>query len=422
MFTINIRDIVAVGKSGMKWNLNTGNYTDKQNEQIPSDSNAASKAVVEAANNPAASPALKADVQEVIKSAKKEEKELQIDIGAASDFKATLDKGPDGKVKLGSMTAIIAAGDDNIVESRNVGWIGRNLLSKGEQKFSFGELQIYNRLMANIKTPAELDALAVRIGAQPLPWNTTLDDISIHRDTAINDFRDKMAQRVSEMATIGQLTLGERGAVAGLESVISGRTDQFKQALTANKDALKQAAQKLSNNASGLETFLNTLAKIGIILPLNILSNYGVLLTADSKNVDKKLGTTGGLETKFAQFGEAGNLAASIKAIGLAIDVNTNDPSQRITHRTADFLKAVEAKDADVMKASEVVVTKAKEDNKNLSTEDLTKLENLSKNYISIQKTSVDTVATNNNIDPKVYGDILADQTFRYLSQVEELK
>jgi hypothetical protein len=125
---------------------------------------------------------------------------------------------------------------------------------------------------------------------------------------------------------------------------------------------------------------------------------------------------------KFAQFGEAGNLAASIKGIGLEIDVNTNDPSQRITRRTAEFLKALEPKDADVMKASEAVVTKAKEDNKDLSKEDLAKLETLSANYLSLQKVSVNTVATNKNIDAKVYGDILADQTFRYLSQVEELK
>lgn len=288
MFTLNIRDIVAVGKSGMKWSLNTASKPADTQQEVPKANPAdAAKTVVDAAKDSKASPELKADVKKVVDAAKKSEATLQIDIGASSDFKATLDKGADGKVKLGSMTALIAAGDDNMVESKNVGWFGRNIFSKGEQKFSFGELQIYNRLMANIKTPAELDALAVRIGAQPLPWNTTLDDISIHRDTAINDFRDKMAQRVSEMASVGQLILGERGAVAGLESVITGRTEQFKQALTANKDALKTIAQKLSNDPSGLESFLNFVAKIGIMLPLGILSKYGVLLTADAKNVEK---------------------------------------------------------------------------------------------------------------------------------------
>lgn len=125
---------------------------------------------------------------------------------------------------------------------------------------------------------------------------------------------------------------------------------------------------------------------------------------------------------KFAQFGEAGNLAASIKGIGLVLDVNTNDPSQRIVRRTADFLKSLEPKDADVMKASESVVAQAKEGNKNLSKEDLTKLETISKNYLSLQKVSVDTYTTVPTTDFNLYQDILADQTFRYLSQVEEIK
>lgn len=141
--------------------------------------------------------------------------------------------------------------------------------------------------MANIKTPGDLDALATRIGAQPLPWTTGLDSISIHRDTAVNDFRGKIGQRVSEMASVGQLILGDRGAIAGLEAVITGKIEEFKQVLIADKDALNKAAESLSDNKSGLESFFSTLARIGILLPLGILSKYGLLLTADSKPVEK---------------------------------------------------------------------------------------------------------------------------------------
>lgn len=89
------------------------------------------------------------------------------------------------------------------------------------------------------------------------------------------------------MASVGQIILGDRGAIAGLEAIITGKTEVFKQVLISDKDVLNKAAEKLSNNQSGLESFFNTLAKIGIMMPLSILSKYGLLLTADSKEVVK---------------------------------------------------------------------------------------------------------------------------------------
>lgn len=56
----------------------------------------------------------------VIKAAKKNEAILKINIAAGGDFQSSLDKGKDGRVTLKSMTGIISAGDDMVVESRNV--------------------------------------------------------------------------------------------------------------------------------------------------------------------------------------------------------------------------------------------------------------------------------------------------------------
>lgn len=102
--------------------------------------------------------------------------------------------------------------------------------------------------------------------------------------------------------------------------------------------------------------------------------------------------------------------------------MNTNDPSQRIVRRTADFLKSIVTQGYDVMSSSQSVVTKSKENMQNLSKEDQSKLDTISSNYLSLQKVSVDTYTSATASDFKVYQDILADQTFRYLSQVEEIK
>lgn len=124
----------------------------------------------------------------------------------------TLHKDTDGSLTLDTMLQLGANIDGGALESKNVLWLFQ-LFGKGEQKANFGELQAYDRLKANFKTKDELNSFASRIGAT-LPWNTSLDNISVYRDSQLKDFHRKFQKKVSEMATLGQLILGDKGAVS----------------------------------------------------------------------------------------------------------------------------------------------------------------------------------------------------------------
>lgn len=355
-------------------------------------------------------------VQGVKKETQIKDKKLRVEVAPSADLPITLEKDKNG-VALDSMLRLIADIDGaGGVESKNVGWFGRNLMGKGEQKWNFGELQIYESLKRNCTTKASLDALATRLGAT-LPWNTHLDEISIQRDTGLNTFRTKLRDRVDEMATLGQLVLNDRGARAGLEAVISGNESGFKQALEGNKDALKKAAMAVSAEPGKLEWLLNALAKIGILLPLTILGKYGLLVSADEKQVTKT-GNKGGLEAKFAEFGEAGNLTGAIKGIGLQLDINANDPSQRIQARTARYIEAITGKKQTPTQAAQSIVERARSE---ASDEVKQKLENISTSYLALQSNTEKQFDVK-TMDVNMYHDILSDQTFRYLAQVEELR
>lgn len=94
------------------------------------------------------------------------------------------------------------------------------------------------------------------------------------------------------------------------------------------------------------ERILAALVRIGIMIPLAVLSNGMAVGFVETTNLSKKDGETGSLTAKKA-IGKSGSMAASIDALGVRLEGNTNDQGVRIFGRTKAFLDAVKPINGD---------------------------------------------------------------------------
>lgn len=219
-----------------------------------------------------------------------------------------------GNLTVDTMKLVLADLDGSSeIESTNRGWFKRTFVGGGEQHFPIGELQVFNELKDHIKDKATMDALAVRLGVS-LPWDTKLDAVSIHRDDKIQAFRKALVQEVSDVASISALILGNEKSRTGLTSVITGKTNELQNALRTNTNALKNIQAFVEKNPNMAEQILGILTKIGIMLPLAVLSSGKLAGFVESTELSRKDGETGSLTAK-KEIGKSGSIAASIDAM-----------------------------------------------------------------------------------------------------------
>lgn len=230
------------------------------------------------------------------------------------------------------------------------------------------------------------------------------------------------------MASISALILGNEKSRTGLTSVITGNTKELQNALKTNKDALKNIQAFVEKNPNMAERILAALVKIGIMIPLAVLSNGMAVGFVESTALSRKEGETGSLTAKKA-IGKSGSIAASIDAIGARLEANTNDQGVRILGRTKIFLDAVKPKDDKTLPKKDEVM-KSVEDAIKVTIEDIkdekkkTELTKLSETYKKSQEKLMTAFESNKltSADVPALLDQLTQNTFTYYARVEELQ
>ena len=199
------------------------------------------------------------------------------------------------------------------VEKNNKVW------GTGNQKYIVGEMQIYNILKDTLKTSADLTALMSRFGITE-KW----DDMN--GNTMRDVFRDKVIQKADDVASISRVVMGDRGAGAGIVSVLAGNEKAYLENLVSSAAAQKKIETVIQKDSALGMKIISTLLSIGV----GIASFGRAHVSFETRDLDKG-------HPLSIILGNSVNLTAKLRMFEAALQLNVNDRETKYIKDTLGF-------------------------------------------------------------------------------------
>lgn len=203
------------------------------------------------------------------------------------------------------------------VEKKNKMW------GTGTQKYIVGEMQVYNILKDTLKTPADLTALMSRFGIVE-NWN------GMNGNNMRDAFRDKVIKKADDVASISRVVMGDRGAWAGIVSVLAGTEKEYLQNLVSNALAQKQIETVIQKDSVLGMKIVSTLLSIGV----GIASMGRAHVSFETRDLDKG-------HPLSIILGNSVNLTAKLRMFEAALQLNVNDRETKYIKDTLKFSESL---------------------------------------------------------------------------------
>ena len=193
------------------------------------------------------------------------------------------------------------------------------LFGTGNQKYIIGEKQVYNILKDTLQTPADLTALMTRFKIKE-DWTGRTGD-------AMRDlFRDAVIQKADDVASISRVVMGDRGAGAGIVSVLAGTEQSYLQNLVANAAAQKKIETVIQQDSVLGMKIISTLLSIGV----GVMTAGKFHFSAESRDITKG-------DPLSIVIGSGVNFTAKIRGLEAVGQININDRETKYIKDTLKF-------------------------------------------------------------------------------------
>jgi hypothetical protein len=200
-------------------------------------------------------------------------------------------------------------------------WVEKNnkVWGTGNQKYIVGEMQMYNILKDTIKTPDDLTALMSRFGIVE-DWN------GLNGNNMRDAFRDKVIQKADDVASISRIVMWDRGAGAGIVSVLAGNEKSYLENLVSSAGAQKKIETVIQKDSALGMKILSTLLSVGV----GIASFWRAHMSFETRDLDRG-------HPLSIILGSWVNFTAKLRMFEAAVQLNVNDRETKYIKDTLRF-------------------------------------------------------------------------------------
>lgn len=193
------------------------------------------------------------------------------------------------------------------------------LFGTGNQKFIIGEMQVYNILKDTLKTPADLTSLLSRFSITE-DWNNK-------NGTAMRDaFRTQVIKKSDDIASISRIVMGDRGAGAGIVSVLQWTEKAYLTKLLSSATAQKKIETVVQKDSVLGMKIVSTLLAIGVW----VMSAGKLHFSFETRDLDKG-------DPLALILGNSVNFTAKLRMFEAAVQLNVNDKETQYIKDTLKF-------------------------------------------------------------------------------------